>query len=162
MGLSILGIFHTIVGIIAIIAAVVSCIRYGKISLAQWSGKIYFYGTVITAVTALGFTKHGFNLGHILSILVLLLVLGAYFLHSRRDGNNKARYFENFFLSFSFFLSWVPTVNETFTRIPVGHPLATDITDPLIGKTLLVILLLFIVGSVFQFIKQRKVNTSAA
>lgn len=159
MGLSFLGIFHTIIGIIAIVVAVVSYVKYGKINLAQLSGKIYFYGTVITAVTALGFTKHGFNPGHILSILVLLLVLGSYFLYSRKEGNNKARYVENFSLSFSFFLSWLPTVNETFTRIPIGHPLAKDITDPLIGKTLLVIFILFITGSIFQFIRQKKINT---
>lgn len=160
MGLSILGIFHTIVGVIAIVAAIVSYLYFGKINLAKLSGKIYFYGTTITAITALGFTKHGFNPGHILSLLVLALVIVAYFLHSKKAGYNKARYFENFFLSFSFFLSWLPTVNETFTRLPLGHPLAKDIKDPLIGNTLLVIFILFIAGSVFQFISQRKKNAS--
>ncbi|MEF9479236.1 hypothetical protein OWR28_17200 [Chryseobacterium sp. 1B4] len=61
-------------------------------------------------------------------------------------------------MSFSFFLSLVPTINETFTRVPIGHPLAKDIKDPVIGQTLLVFLLLFIIGSVFQFIKQKKAN----
>ena len=159
MGITNLGIFHTAIGIIAIVAAIISFIRYGKINLVRPTGKIYFYGTVITALTALGISKHGgFNPGHILSIIIFLLVIVAFFLSFKKKGNNRARYYENFFLSFSFFLSMLPTVNETFTRIPVGHPLAKDITDPLIGKTLLALLILFVAGSVYQFIKQRKIN----
>ncbi|WP_296148986.1 hypothetical protein [uncultured Flavobacterium sp.] len=159
MGLSNLGIFHTVIGVIAIISALVSLIRYGKINLAQPSGKIYFYTTIVTSLTSLGISKHGgFNPGHAFSIFIVILLLVAFYLYSSKKGNNKARFFENFCLSFSFFLSWVPTVNETFTRVPVGHPLAKDITDPLIGNTLLALLVLFIAGSVYQFIKQKKIN----
>lgn len=162
MGLSNLGIFHTIIGVAAIAAAIASYVRFGKINLGHSSGKIYFYGTLITSLTALGISKHGgFNPGHFFSILIVLLVLVAYYLHTRKKGNNRSRYFENFSLSFSFFLSWLPTINETFTRVPVGKPLAKDISDPLIAKTLLVILILFVWGSVFQFLKQRKINRTA-
>ncbi|WP_217493636.1 hypothetical protein [Mucilaginibacter sp. PPCGB 2223] len=67
MSLTNLGIFHTIIGITAIIAAVISYIRFGKINLRHSSGKIYLYTTVITSLTALGISKHGgFNAGHIL------------------------------------------------------------------------------------------------
>jgi uncharacterized membrane protein len=159
MGLTSLGIFHTAIGIIAIVAALISYVRFGKIDLKHLTGKIYFYCTLITALTALGISKHGgFNPGHVFSIIIIILVVIAYYLSARKEGNNRARYFENFLLSFSFFLSWLPTVNETFTRIPVGHPLAKDITDPIIGKTLLVLLILFIAGSIYQFISQRKLN----
>lgn len=162
MGLSSLGIFHTIIGIIAIIAALVSFVKHGKINLAALSGKIYFYGTIITSITALGLSKHGgFNPGHVFSIFILILVLEAYFLYYKKKGNIRTRFFENFCLSFSFFLSLVPTVNETFTRVPIGHPLAKDISDPVIGKTLLLLLVLFIAGSIYQFRKQKKINQSA-
>jgi cbb3-type cytochrome oxidase subunit 3 len=162
MGLSNLGIFHTLIGVITIVAAIVSYIKFNKINLAGFSGKIYFYGTIITSLTALGISKRGgFNPGHVFSILILILVLVAWFLYSGKKGNNPSRYFENFCLTFSFFLSWLPTVNETFTRIPIGHPLAKDITDPIIGKTLLVLFLLFVVGSVFQYYKQKNINLAA-
>lgn len=159
MGLSNLGIFHTLIGVAAIVAALISFIKYGKIDLSKLTGKIYFYTTLITSLTAFGLSKHGgFNPGHVLSLLVVILILAAYFLYFRKKENGKARYFENFALSFSFLLSMLPTVNETFTRIPVGHPLAKDINDPLIGKTLLLLLVLFIAGSVYQFIIQKKIN----
>ena len=159
MGLSNIGIFHTAIGVIAIIAALIAFVRYGKIDLRQTTGKVYFYCTLITSLTALGISRNGsFNPGHAFSILIIILIVVAYFLVSRKEGNGKARYFENFLLSFSFFLSMLPTVNETFTRIPIGHPLAKDVSDPVIGRTLFAILILFIIGSVYQFRKQRKIN----
>lgn len=76
MGLSSLGIFHTIIGVGAIVAALVDFIKYGKINLNKISGKIYFYGTIITSLTSLGISKHGgFNPGHAFSIFIIVLVL---------------------------------------------------------------------------------------
>ncbi|WP_342089356.1 hypothetical protein [Dyadobacter sp. OTU695] len=159
MGLSYLGIFHTIIGIVAIIAAVVSLIRNAKIDLSRLSGKIYFYGTLVASLTALGLSSvKGVNPGHILALLIVILISVAYFLYLKKPGRRRSRFVENFFLSLSFFLSLLPTVNETFTRIPVGHPLATGPQDPLIAKTLLLLLVLFIVGSILQFRKQQRMN----
>lgn len=156
MGLSGLGIFHTIIGIVAIAAAIISFIRFGKIDLRHLSGKIYFYTTAVTALTALGISRHGgFNPGHIFSIFIFILVVVAFWLSVKRNTSNKARIVENFLLSFSFFLSLVPTVNETFTRVPLGHPLAKNPTDPIIAQTLLVLLIAFIAGAIYQYIKQR-------
>ncbi|QES88790.1 hypothetical protein [Rhizosphaericola mali] len=161
MGLSNLGIFHTIIGIVAIVAAVVAFVRNGKIDLSRVTGKIYFYFTVVTSLTALGLSHvKGVNPGHILALLVLILVSLAYYLYLKKKGNNKFRYLENFSLSFSFFLSMIPTVNETFNRIPVGHPLVHGPKDPLIGKTLLLLFVMLIVGSILQLRRQRKINKS--
>lgn len=159
MGLSNLGIFHTAIGVIAIVSAIASYIKYGKINLATLSGKTYFYCTVITSLTALGISKHGgFNAGHVFSLLIVILVSVAYFLYQKKQGNNRSRYFENFCLSFSFFLSWIPTVNETFTRIPIGNPLAKAPSDPIIGGTLLFLLIIFVAGCIYQYRKQKKIN----
>jgi uncharacterized membrane protein len=158
MRLSNIGIFHTIIGVVAIVAAVVSYIKFGKINLAAGSGKIYFYTTIVTSLTALGISKRGgFNAGHVLSLFVVIIVLVAYYLYARKKGNNRNRYIENFLLTLSFFISWLPTVNETFTRVPVGHPWAKDISDPLIARTILFLFVLFVAGSVLQFVKQRKI-----
>lgn len=157
MALTALGIFHTVIGIAAIVAAIVSFVRFGKINLTQLSGKIYFYTTTITALTALGISKHGgFNAGHVFSVFIFILVVVAFWLSVKRSSSIKARYVENFLLSFSFFLSLVPAINETFTRVPLGHPLAKGPSDPLIAKTLLVLFIAFIAGAVYQYIKQRR------
>jgi uncharacterized membrane protein len=157
MALSNLGIFHTVIGVVAIVAAVVSLVQHGKIDLSKLTGKLYFYGTVITSVTALGLSKKGgFNPGHIFSLFILILVLIAFYLFSKKKGNIKARYFENTLLSFSLFLSMVPTINETFTRVPLGHPWAKGPGDPSIAITLLIFLILFIAGTIYQIVQQRK------
>ncbi|WP_312334472.1 hypothetical protein [Sphingobacterium sp.] len=162
MGLSNLGIFHTIVGVVALFGAIVGFVRYGKINLGARSGSVYFYATLITSVTALGLSKQGgFNAGHIFSLFILILVVLAYWLYSKKKSNRKARYVENFLLSFSFFLSLVPTINETFTRIPIGQPLAKNIKDPIIGQTLLILFILFVMESIFQFVRQKKINSRA-
>jgi cbb3-type cytochrome oxidase subunit 3 len=162
MGLSHLGIFHTIIGVVAIIAAIISLIKSAKIDLSKVTGKIYFYCTLITSLTALGLSSvKGVNPGHILAFLIVVLISVAYFLYAKKKGNNRSRFIENFFLSFSFFLSLIPTVNETFSRVPVGHPLAKGPTDPLIGKTLLLLFILFIASSILQFRKQKRVNKFA-
>ena len=159
MALSNLGIFHTAIGIIAIVAAVKEFISNGKIDLGNRAGKIYLYFTIVSSLTALGLSSvHGVNPGHILALLIVVLVLVAWFLYIKRPGFNRSRYFETFFLSFSFFLSMIPTINETLTRVPLRHPLATGPTDPLIAKTLLALLIVFVIGSVLQFRKQRKIN----
>lgn len=158
MGLTGLGIFHTIIGVIALVSAIIAFVKYGKIDLSKITGKIYFYLTIVTSLSSLGLLKHGFNPGHIFALFIVVLTLVAYFLHTRKEGSKRARYFENFLLSFSFFLSWVPTVNETFTRVPVGNPIASGPTDPIVAKTLLLLLVLFVVGSVFQYRMQKKRN----
>ena len=162
MGLTNLGIFHTAIGIIAIAAALVSFVKYGKINIAVLSGKIYFYTTLVTSLTALGISKlGGFNPGHAFALFIVILIVVAFYLHTKRKGNTAARFFENFLLSFSFFLSLIPTVNETFQRVPIGHPLAKAPSDPIIAKTLLVLLVLFIIGCVYQYRVQKKSNASA-
>lgn len=162
MGLSNLGIFHTVIGVAAIIAALVSFVRYGKIDFGSGEGKIYFYGTLVASLTALGIHRHGgFNAGHVLSLLIIVLILTGFFLHTKKSGNNKARYFENFCLSFSFFLSMVPTINETLTRLPVGKPFASDVKDPIVMNSLSTAFILFIIGSGYQVVRQRKINKKA-
>lgn len=159
MALSHLGIFHTIIGVAAIIAAVISFVKKGKIDLSMLTGKLYFYGTLVTSLTALGLSSvTGVNPGHVLALLIVILISIAYFLYAKKQDSNGSRFIENFFLSFSFFLSLIPAVNETFTRVPVGHPLANGPKDPLIATTLLLLLILFIAGSVLQFRKQKRIN----
>ena len=159
MGLTNLGIFHTVIGIVAIMAAITSFVKYSKINLSALAGRIYFFGTVIASLTALGISKRGgFNPGHGLALLVLVSVLLAFYLYTSRKGNNRARFVENFSLSLSFFLSMIPTVAETFQRVPIGSPLAKDMNDPLICGTLLVLFVAFIAGSIYQYRVQKKIN----
>ncbi|GAB3947231.1 hypothetical protein GCM10028805_19090 [Spirosoma harenae] len=159
MHLSPLGIFHTVIGLIAVVAAIVSFIRKGKIDLGIGAGQIYFWTTIVTSLTSLGISKHGgFNAGHVFALFIIVLIGIAFFLYTKKKGSNQARYVENFCMSFSFFLSLIPTVNETFSRVPIGHPLITSPSDPFLVRSLLVLFGFFVIGSVYQFFRQRNLN----
>ena len=94
MGLSSLGIFHTIIGIVAIVAALTGFIKYGKINLGELSGSMYFYTTLVTSLSALGISKHGgFNAGHAFSIFIVLLLVVAYLLFSKKESQQKSPVF---------------------------------------------------------------------
>ena len=162
MGLSILGIFHTVIGVGALIGATVSLVKTGKIDLSRPSGLTYFYLTIVTCISAVFVSKQpGLDPGKILSILVAMLVLMAFYLSKKKPGKNRARIIENLLLTFTLFLSMIPTTNETLSRLPVSHPLAHGPQDPLIKNTILVFFVLFILGSVLQFRKQKRINKVA-
>ena len=59
-------------------------------------------------------------------------------------------YLATFGLSFSFFLTLVPGINETLTRLPAGQPLASGPEHPLVQGTLLAWVVIFLAGFVFQ------------
>jgi len=157
MGLSNLGIFHTVIGLVALGAGIASFVNFRKINLAALSGRIYFYGTLIASLTALGLSKKGgFNPGHVFALFIAILVVIAAYLFYKKPASVRARYLENFLLSFSFFLSLIPTVNETLTRVPIGHPVASSPADPIIAIILLALLVAFVAGSVYQYRDQKK------
>jgi uncharacterized protein YqhQ len=59
-------------------------------------------------------------------------------------------YLSVFGLSFSFFLSLVPAINETLTRLPPSQPLAAGPTASVVKVTLLVLFCLFVIGFTAQ------------
>src|SRR5882757_7310913 len=83
--LSPLGIFHTIISILAIIVAFIALARDGKIDPRNGLGKWYVGLTVVTCLTSFGIMKTGhFTPAHTLSILVLILLPIAIYARSIR------------------------------------------------------------------------------
>jgi hypothetical protein len=61
-------------------------------------------------------------------------------------ANRLGKYVETTALSVSVFLLLVPTVSETLRRLPVNHPLVTDLKDPLLLGAQAALLLALVVG----------------
>src|SRR5436190_1258589 len=75
-GLTTLGTFHTAISLIAIIAGFTALARDKKISTKGTAGSVFFWGTVLTCLTALGIFQHGgFGKPHVFAV-VTLVVLG--------------------------------------------------------------------------------------
>lgn len=159
--LSTLGIIHTSISIIAVLIALFCLNRAGRIDPANKWGKAYVWLTVITCLTGLPIMKTGhFTPGHYDAILVLLLLpLGVF---AKNIFGKAANYLQVIIMSTTLFLSLIPAVVETLTRLPLSHPLAADAGDPIAGKALSGLFLLFIVGVVYQIVKMRKSNQPVA
>jgi hypothetical protein len=153
--LSTLGIFHTAISIIAVLVAFYALFRDGKINPANGRGKLYVWLTVITCLTALPIMKTGhLTAGHYVAITVLILLpIGIY---ADRLFGKLADYLQVIIMSTTLFFSLIPAIVETLTRLPSGHPLASDPNSPIIQKGLMALVFLFVVGVLYQVIKLRE------
>lgn len=160
--LSTLGIVHTAISLVPLVAGLYTFARHRTIQPGTPSGRIYLAGLLLSVLTAFGLSSTGgFNAGHALGILALLAVTGA-LLAPRLAFLGRARpYLATLGFSFSFFLLLVPGINETLTRLPAAHPLATGPESPLVRTALLGWLLLFIAGYTLQALALRRQRTAA-
>lgn len=151
--LSTLGVGHTVISIVTFVAGLYSYVRYQKIDPATSSARLYLATMVISVVTSFGLSSTGgFNAGHALGILALLAISGG-LLTPRINAFGRARpYLAQFAFAFSFFLLMVPGINETLTRLPASHPLASGPDSPLVRGTLVAWLGVFVLGSALQFL----------
>lgn len=130
-------------------------VRWGKIVPQGRLGRLYIGATTIGCLTALGLSKQGgLNPGHALALLTMLCLAGAVISEYRQVKG--WRYLQVGLLSTSLFFSLVPAINETLTRLPLSHPLATGPTDPLVQKSLGVLAFVFAVTLVTQFVFVRR------
>ncbi len=158
--LSTLGIIHTIISIIALLVGLNTLIRKGRIDPATSQGQLYTWLTIITCVTGFPIMKTGhFTPGHYLSIIIVIMLPIA--IYAYRIFGKAAVYVQAAIMSATVFLSLIPAVVETTTRLPVSHPFASGPADPLIQKALSGLLLLFVVGTVYQLLRLRVSDKNA-
>ena len=73
--LSVLGIIHTIISVLAIIVAVMALFRHGKINPGEGAGRLYVILTIITCLTGFPIMKTGHpSAGHVLGIIILVIL----------------------------------------------------------------------------------------
>lgn len=155
--LSILGIIHTAISIIAIIAAVIALLRDGKINPANAVGKAYVILTIVTCLTSLPIMKTGHpTAGHFVAVIVLLLLPLGVYARSIKFLGKLADYVQVIVMSTTLFLSMVPAIVETLTRLPVSHPLAADPAAPIVNMGLMILLTVYVGGVLYQLIVLRK------
>lgn len=149
--LSLLGELHTVISFVPIVAGLYSFAKHGDIKPEMRSGQIYLGGLALSVVTSFGLSSTGgFNPGHALGI-VALLVASVAILVGRVSFLGRLRaYLKAFGLSFTYFLLWVPGINETLSRLPPSHPIGNGPDSPPVQMALLIWLILFAAGSLLQ------------
>jgi len=160
--MTLLGWFHTVVAIIALIAGFYT-IALNKIILPEnKSGQIYLGCTFIAAATALMiYNQGGFGPAHVLGILTLLALLAGFLVKKVPALASIAEYFQAFCFSGTLLFHMIPAITDGLRRLPVGDPYITSFEDPLLLKFYLLFVVLFVVGYILQFMWLKNNKLSA-
>lgn len=149
-GLTQLGVIHTLISLVAVVAGLIAFVRYGRIDPASGSGKVYVYTTILTCLTGFGIFAHGgFGKPHALGVITLLTLGLAWWADQGRFGARSAAVSVCAY-SITFLFHMIPAITETSTRLPLGNPLLADAEAPQLKAATGVLLLLYLVGATLQ------------
>ena len=157
MSLSVVGIFHTLFGLFALISAAWLIIKFQKITISHPLGKLYILATAITAGSAFFIFNHGgFNIAHGLAGLTLAALLVSVLLSYFKVFGTLTPYFQLVAMSSTLLFHLIPAATEVLMRFPLSNPLVKSFEDPLLHKTFLVILVLFLVLLIWQIARLKR------
>ncbi|NNF67222.1 MAG: hypothetical protein HKM98_06910 [Gammaproteobacteria bacterium] len=150
--ITLLGWFHTAMGIIALVAGAYTLVTYREILMRTVSGRIYLITTLITASTALAIYQRGeFGPGHALSVLTLMALAFGMVAATTRVFGKWSRYFQALGFSATLLFHCIPAITDGLLRLPVGDPVLTSLEDPILKICYLVLLVLFLLGISLQW-----------
>ena len=155
--LSNLGAIHTVLSLIPIVAGLLAFGRHGRFDPASGLGKVYWAGMIASVATAFGLSSTGgFNPGHALGLLTLLVMACATAAPRIAFLGRAAANLQVGLMSFSFMLLLVPGTNETLSRLPVGHPIGHGPDSPPVKLALACVFVLFLLGTGYQMVRLRR------
>ena len=158
-GLSSLGLVHTAISLVAVIAGAIALLRDKQIVSGNQIGRIYIWTTALTCLTGFGIFAHGgFGKPHALGVITLIVLAMAYGAGRYGWFGSLAKYVEVVGYSLTFFFHWIPAITETTTRLPLGAPLLSSPDAPELQQASAVLFLLFLCGATFQVLRLRKLR----
>ena len=157
--MTLLGWFHTVFGVLAVLSGFYALYKYRVISLKESSGKIYVFVTFVVAASALGiYNQGGFGVAHILAVLTLIALAGAVIIEKTNLFGSLSKYFQALGYTSTLLFHMIPAITDFLRRLPVGDPFIDSIEDPLLINFHLVFLVTFILGIILQMIWLKKSN----
>jgi len=155
--ITLLGWFHTIIAIIALLAGFYTLAVYKVITLEHKSGQLYLGFTLIAAVTALMiYNQGGFGPAHILAVLTLLAMIAGFMVSKISAFSKVADYFQAFCYTGTLLFHMIPAITDGLLRLPVNDPVLSTIHDPLLRGFYLLFLVMFFVAYGLQFFWLKK------
>ena len=149
--MTLLGWFHTIVGVIALISGFYTIFKYKVISLEEPSGKLYLISTLIVAGSALGiYNQGGFGIAHMLAVLTLIALLGGVIMEKGKLFGSFSKYFQALGYTSTLLFHMIPAITDFLRRLPVGDPFIDSFEDPLLMNFHLSFLLIYLIGLIAQ------------
>lgn len=154
--LSFLSIIHTFVAILAILVAFYGLLKSGRINPASDVGRLYTLFTVISCLSSLPIMKTGHpGIGHAIAVIILILLPIGVQARSIKLFRRNAIYVQTILMSATLFLSLIPAITETLTRLPPYDPIADSPKAPVIQISILILTVIFIFGVSYQLNRLR-------
>ncbi len=155
--MTMLGWFHTIIGIGAVLSGFYAIANFKIISLENKIGQIYVALTAIVAGSALGiYNQGGFGIAHILAVLTLIALVGAIVMEKFKLFGGFSKYFQALGYTSTFLFHMIPAITDFLRRIPVGDPFVDSFEDPLIINFQISFLLIYFCLLIYQLFWLKK------
>ena len=150
--MTMLGWFHTIMGVIAILTAAYTLYRHRFIRASDKLGRAYLVITLVVAGSALAiYNQGGFGVGHILAVLTLTALLVGYLLETLAPFGKWSVYLQTGAYTATVLFHMIPAITDFLRRLPVGDPFVDSLDAPLVQNFHLAFLAVFAVGVVTQW-----------
>jgi len=145
-----LGVMHTAISLVAIVAGAWALAR-DKAIVLNGLGKLYLAATALTAATGLMIFRHDvWRIGHTFSVLTLAaLAIGTLAAATPLFGR-ASRYVQAFFFSSTMLIHMITGLAEALTRLPPSAPLVTAANAFIFKDIITGLVLLFVTGFVIQ------------
>ena len=151
--MTLLGWFHTILGILAVLSGFYTIYKYRVISSEVGSGKLYVLVTLLVAGSALGiYNQGGFGVAHVLAVLTLIALAGGYIMERYKWFGSFSKYFQALGYTSTLLFHMIPAITDFLRRLPVGDPFIDSFEDPLLLNFHTAFLIIYALGIIAQMI----------
>ena len=151
--MTVLGWFHTILGILAVLSGFYTLYKYKIITTEESSGKLYVLVTLLVAGSALGiYNQGGFGIAHVLAVLTLIALAGGYIMEKFKWFGSFSKYFQALGYTSTLLFHMIPAITDFLRRLPLGDPFIDSFEDPLLLNFHTAFLVIYLVGLVAQIV----------
>ena len=158
--MTLLGWFHTVLGILALLSGFYTLYKYRVISTAESSGRFYVLVTLLVAGSALGiYNQGGFGVAHVLAVLTLIALAGGYIMERFKWFGSFSKYFQALGYTSTLLFHMIPAITDFLRRLPAGDPFIDSFEDPLLLNFHTAFLLIYLVGLITQMIWLKRQST---
>ena len=143
--MTMLGWFHTVLGVLAVLSGFYILFKYQFISLKNLVGKVYILITFLVAASALAiYNQGGFGIAHVLGVLTLFALFGGMIIEKTELFGSLSKYIQALAYTSTLLFHLIPAITDFLRRLPIGDPFINSFEDPLLSNFLSAFLILYI------------------
>ena len=155
--MTMLGWFHTIMGVLALLLATAAIRNHGFIRSTDRKGGAYLVVTVVVAGSAMGiYNQSGFGVAHYLAVLTLAAAFGGLVIQQLNLFGRFSVYFQAIAYSATILFHMIPAITDFLGRLPVGDPFIDSLDSAVLQGFHLAFLGLYVLGVAAQILKLQR------